>query len=456
MSFKTIYPQSITGKYRSIKDYSGAGLLLIYFLSSWIRWDRGQGMPNQAILVDLPNRKAYLFGIEIWPEEVYYITAILICAALGLFFVTALYGRIWCGYTCPHTVFVDIFNKIENYFQGDRNARIKLDSEPMTREKFIKKLKTHISWIFVGFGFAFGWVCYFYDAPTLLKDVFKFKVSTDGMIWLVGLTLSTYFFAGWIRERVCIYMCPYGRFQSAMIDNDTSVVTYHEWRGEPRGKESKSGDCIDCNKCVVVCPMGIDIRDGLQLPCIGCGLCIDACNSVMEKIGKPLDLIGYDSVNSSKAKQQRVWVKKKFFQFRTIMFGVIFLLVIGATVFSLLNKAPMKITILHDRDVLFTTLPDGSVRNKYVLKVFNKQSKPKKLLLLVSGLDDSSIKTLDMEEYKNKFEFDLPSESQKEIIVFVKVPEWKKEETDQKIIFSVEDLETDYTIRHKTMFIGKR
>ena len=456
MSFKTIYPQSISGKYRSIKDYAGVVLLLVYFLCSWIRWDRGQGLPKQAILVDLPNRKAYLFGIEIWPEELYYITAILICAALGLFFVTALYGRIWCGYACPHTVFVDIFNKIENYFQGDRNARIKLDSEFMSKNKFIKKLKTHLAWLSVGFGFAFGWVCYFYDAPTLFMDVIKFKVTSGGMIWLFGLTLSTYFFAGWIRERVCIYMCPYGRFQSAMLDNDTNIVTYHDWRGEPRGKTEAKGDCIDCNKCVVVCPMGIDIRDGLQLPCIGCGLCIDACNSVMEKLGKPLDLIGYDSVNSSKAKQQGVWVKKKFWQFRTIMFALVFLLVVGVTIFSLLNKSPMKITILHDRDVLFTTLPDGSVRNKYVLKVFNKQSKPKKLLLLVSGLDDSSIKTLDMEEYKNKFEFELPSESQKEIIVFVKVPEWKEEETDQKIIFSVEDLETDYTIRHKTMFIGKR
>ena len=456
MTFKTIYPQSISGKYRKIKDYAGAALLFFYFICSWIRWERDNGLTDQAILIDLPNRKAYLFAIEIWPEELYYITAILICAALGLFFITALYGRIWCGYTCPHTVFVDIFNKIELYFQGDRNARIKLDSQPMDKNKFIKKLKTHLAWIFVGFLFAFGWVCYFYDAPTLLIDIFFFQVTPAALSWLVGLTFSTYFFAGWIRERVCIYMCPYGRFQSAMIDNDTATVTYHEWRGEPRGKADSGGDCIDCNKCVVVCPMGIDIRDGLQLPCIGCGLCIDACNSVMEKIGKPLDLIGYDSVNSSLAKQKGTWIKKKFWQFRTVLFALILTIVVSVTIISLLTKAPLKVTIIHDRDVLFTTLPDGSIRNKYIVKIFNKQSQSKSILISASGLDDSKMKTLEMNDYAEKFQFELAPEDQRELVVFIKVPEWKRAEINQKIIFSIEDLDTDYTIKHKTIFMGKR
>jgi cytochrome c oxidase accessory protein FixG len=303
-----IYSQSVSGLYRKIKDYSSYGLLLIYFGCSWIRWPRENGLPDQAIMLDLSNRKAYLFGIQIWPEEVYYIAALLILAALGLFFVTSLFGRIWCGYTCPHTVFIDLFIKVERFFQGDRNTRMKLDSQPLDFSKLVKKILTHVAWAWIAFGFAFGWVCYFYDAPLLIRDIASFQVTSGGKTWLIGLTVSTYIFAGFVREKVCIYMCPYGRFQSAMLDSNSSVVTYHDWRGEPRGKydpDNKAlGDCIDCGKCVVVCPMGIDIRNGLQLACIGCGLCVDACNSVMQKLGQPLELIAYDSISSTNAKMK--------------------------------------------------------------------------------------------------------------------------------------------------------
>jgi cytochrome c oxidase accessory protein FixG len=453
-----IYPQHISGKYRSLKDYSNIALLLIYFLGSWIRWPRGMGEPSQAILMDLEHRIAYIFGIEIWPEELYYLTGILILAALGLFFITSLFGRIWCGYTCPHTVFVDLFVKVETYFQGDRNARIKLDNAYMSFDKFIRKLATHLSWVVIAFSFAFGWVCYFYDAPSLVYDLYNFKVTTGGLTWLLGLTTSTYLFAGFIRERVCTYMCPYGRFQSAMLDNDTTVVTYHDWRGEPRGKldpNSNLGDCIDCGKCIVVCPMGIDIRNGLQLACIGCGLCIDACNSVMEKINRPLYLIGYDSVNSIKAKMLNKPYKRKFFHTKTTLFGAIFLLVSSLLLYSLFNKEPLKISILHDRAVLFTTLPDGTIRNGYTLKLFNRTLKTKKFLLSIKGIAEASIKLQGFaQEYAPTHELIVGPDEELEIIIFIKIPKDQLKVAEESISFEIKNLEDNKVSYFNSVFVS--
>lgn len=446
-----IYPQSITGRFRKTKDYAMVALLLIYFCCSWMRWDRGANIPNQAIMLDLPNRKAYLFAIEIWPDEAYYITGILILAALGLFFVTSLFGRIWCGYACPNTVFVDLFMKVETYFQGDRNARMKLDSEPMTNEKFKKKLYTHLCWLLIGFSFAFGWVCYFYDAPTLVKDIFHFKVSAGGLGWLLGLTFSTYLFAGWVREKVCIYMCPYGRFQSAMLDNDSSLVTYHKWRGEPRGKEKDAGDCIDCGKCVVVCPMGIDIRDGLQMACIGCGLCVDACNTVMPKLNRPLDLIAYDSTNSSKAKMEGSKLLKNYLSPKTFIFAAVFLVVSILIFTTLLNKPSFRFDVLRDRETLFTILPDGTVRNSYTLKLGNRTHEDEHLIIKVTGLEKALIKSQgEHENYRENVELTLSAESETSIKVFIKT-EQNQSIKEKDIAFEITNdknriMYTKYTI----------
>ncbi|CAK6551821.1 MAG: 4Fe-4S binding protein [Candidatus Midichloria mitochondrii] len=229
-----IYPQSVVGRYRTIKNRANIVLLLFYFLTPWLRWYRDENAPSQAILIDLPTRRAYFFNIEIWPEEIFYIMTILIIAAFGLFLFTSILGRIWCGYTCPHTVFVDLFIKVETFFQGSRNSRIALDKMPMNSSKLVKKLLTHLVWGGLSFLFAFGWICYFYDAPSFCHDLFLGRLDTAPRSWLFGLTFTTYILAGLMREKVCTHICPYGRFQPAMLDNDSLTVTYHSWRGEPR------------------------------------------------------------------------------------------------------------------------------------------------------------------------------------------------------------------------------
>lgn len=449
-----IYPQAIFGKFRKLKDYSMLGLLFIYFGSSWIRWDRGEHLPNQAILMDLPNRKAYLFSIEIWPDELYYITGLLIIAAIALFFVTSLFGRIWCGYTCPHTVFVDLFLKVEHYFQGDRNARIKLDQQPMDKEKFKKKFSTHITWLIIGFSFAFGWVCYFYNAPKLIHDILHLQVTAPALSWLIGLTLSTYLFAGWVRERVCTYMCPYGRFQSAMLDNNSNVVTYHDWRGEPRGnpKNSSTGDCIDCGKCVVVCPMGIDIRNGLQMACIGCGLCVDACNSVMERIGKPLDLISYESITSTEDKKKGHKTHKKIFSLKTIIFIQVLIIVSGFTLHSLINKSTFRFDVLRDREALFTILPDGSIRNIYTLKMQNRRHEVEEIHIKVSNLPNAKIKTQgEGEIYLDSISLSLEPEQELEIKTFLKT-DIKTNIKQKEIAFELVNGKNEIIQKKQTVF----
>lgn len=371
-----IYVQFQKGFFRSFKNYLSYLLLFTYLFLPWLRWHRGGQEPSQAIMIDLPARKGYFFSISIFSDEMYFLVAILILAALTLFVVTSIFGRVWCGFTCPHTVFVDFFLRIERFFQGDRNAQIKLNSEAHDAEYYRKKLLTHICWLIVSFSFAFGWVCYFYGALQLVTDLIQFKVSASGTIWLISLTFTTYLFAGFVREKVCIFMCPYGRFQSAMIDKDTKVVHYHDWRGEPRGKlgTEGAGDCIDCFRCVNACPMGIDIRDGLQMACIGCGLCIDACNEVMQKLKRPADLICFDSIATVEQKEQGLAVHTKYFRLKNIIFTSVLLATVGFTIFKLVNKDIININIVRAPGPLYTVTSDGGYRNNFTIKIYNKEN----------------------------------------------------------------------------------
>lgn len=364
-----IYPRRVWGKFRKLKWVAMVTLLAIYYGAPWLRWDRGANAPDQAILIDLNHTRAYFFGIEIWPQEVYYITGILILAAVGLFFVTSLFGRVWCGYACPQTVWTDLFVWVERIVQGDRNARKKLDESSWTLEKIRKKGLTHMVWLLIGLCTGGAWVFYFNDTPTLLDQIAHFDVPWSVGSWILGLTFSTYLMAGFAREQVCTYMCPYARFQSAMFDKDTLIIAYDETRGEPRGKH-KAGDswegkgqCIDCDSCVLVCPMGIDIRQGLQMECIACGLCVDACDNVMEKIGLPKGLIRYDTES-----------KKKFnpLRLRTFWYGGIIALVGCLMLYSLLTRSPLEMNVTHDRNPLFVKLSDGSIRNGYNITIINK------------------------------------------------------------------------------------
>jgi len=365
-----IYPQHFKGKYRTIKNYVAIFLLFIYMTGAWIPYYRGFNMPNQAIMIDLPNRKAYLFNIIIWPEELYYLTLILILGAFGLFICTSLFGRLWCGYTCPHTTMVDVFTMVERLIQGDRNARIRLDATEMNKEKFLRKSITHCLWLIISFFFGFGWVGYFYDVRLLTYDLLNLSVTNNGLLWLISLMSTTYLFAGFLREKVCTHICPYGRFQSGLSDENTISVIYHDWRGEPRGKGDTNGDCIDCNRCVIACPMGIDIRDGVQMPCIGCGLCIDACNEVMTKMGRELNLIEYTSIN--KIKLIKKGIRSKILTPKIAIYSSVFILTASVLVYSLITKTSFILLVDKVNSPLFTLTPDGSIRNSYKLNIINK------------------------------------------------------------------------------------
>ena len=367
----------------------------VYYLAPFIRWDRGPNAPDQAILIDMANRRGYFFFIEIWPQEVYYLTGILILCAVGLFFITSLAGRVWCGYLCFQTVWTDLFVWVENLIQGDRNARIKLDQSPWSLSKIGKKLLTHIIWILIGLCTGGAWVFYFNDAPTLLDQILHLDVPTAVLGWIVALTGTTYLMAGFARQQVCKYMCPYARFQSAMFDRDTLIISYDEKRGEPRGKlreksEKKLGDCIDCSLCVQVCPVGIDIRKGLQYECIACGLCIDACNSVMDKLELPEGLIRYDTTTNQEARDAGQPIKRAWqhvIRLRTFYYVAVLTLVSGIMLHSLLHRATLELHAMHDRNPLFVMLSNGDIHNGYDIRILNKTREDQIYSLTVSGID---------------------------------------------------------------------
>ena len=298
---KKIFPKRANGTFRRFKWLVMLVTLSIYYLMPWIRWDRGPNAPDQAVLLDIANRRFYFFMIEIWPQEFYYIAGLLVMAGFGLFLVTSVVGRAWCGYTCPQTVWVDLFLVVERAIEGDRNARMKLDTAPWTVDKIWKRLSKHAIWLLIGVLTGGAWIFYFADAPTLLDSFVHGDAPPIAYITVSVMTATTYVFGGLMREQVCTYMCPWPRIQAAMLDENSLTVTYNDWRGEPRTHGAKKalaagvigGDCVDCNACVVVCPMGIDIREGQQLECITCALCIDACDSVMDKLGRPRGLISY-------------------------------------------------------------------------------------------------------------------------------------------------------------------
>lgn len=393
-----IYPKLAKGTFRNLKWAALVILLGIYYITPWLRWDRGVGQPDQAVLIDFENARFYFFFIEIWPQEVYYITGLLILAALGLFLVTALFGRVWCGYACPQTIWTDLFIHVERFFEGDRNQRMKLDKAPWSVSKIYKKTAKHFVWLLIAAATGGVWILYFHDAPTIARDFFTGHAPMTSYVFAGLLTFTTYALAGFMREQVCTYMCPWPRIQAAMIDEDALNVTYRYDRGEPRGAHKKGatwdgrGDCIDCRQCVAVCPVGIDIRKGLQLECIGCALCIDACNGIMDKVDRPRGLIAYDTDNNVVARQSGGKSQFKLIRPRTILYAVLFVAVGGIMLNGLLNRSTLDINILRDRQPNYVQLSDGSVQNGYTLKVMNKATEPRQLQLGSIGLPSPVIK----------------------------------------------------------------
>ncbi len=421
---KRLYPQKVKGRFRKIKSILNVIFLGIYLFTPLLRFDRGIGAPNQAILIDFTNSKAYFFAIEIWPQEAIYLAAILIIAAIALFFVTSLFGRIWCGYACFQTVWTDIFIAIERFFQGDRNNRIILDRRN-SFEKFWRKALTHLFWIIASLITGFGFVSYFVDIFELAKNFLALQFDFTIIAWISGITASTYVMAGFAREHVCTYMCPYSRFQSAMFDENTLIITYDQKRGEPRNKLKqgdvlqKKGDCIDCKLCVVVCPTGIDIRNGLQMECIACGLCVDACDGVMEKIGRQKGLIRYDTEkNLLNPLPQN---KFKFLKPRTFAYSTILLIVSSLLIFSLSTKSLLEIDAIPDRNPLFVKLSDGSIRNGYTIKIMNKTHQQKDFELLIAAPIEAEIKLQSFNEIDVK-NISVEPDSVKTFKVYVILP----------------------------------
>ena len=395
-----IYPKAVRGLFRRIKWAVLIVLLGLYYIIPWIRWDRGPDAPDQAVLVDMAGRRLYFFFIEIWPQEIYYLTFLLMAAAFGLFLATTIGGRVWCGFTCPQTVWTDLFMWVERQIQGDRSARVRLDKQPWTRSKIIKKGLTHAAWLLIAAATGGAWIMYFADAPTVTYEILTGRASL-GVYFFFGLfTFTTYLLAGWAREQVCTYMCPWPRIQAALLDQDSYVVTYEKWRGEPRGPHKKGtswegrGDCVACNQCVAVCPMGIDIRDGLQLECIGCGLCIDACNEVMSRVGRPGNLITLDSERNQYLRNAGQPPEFRVVRPRTILYTVILAVLGVGILFGLASRAGLDLNVLPDRNPLFVRLADGGIRNGYTVKVMNRVREPKTYELTLDGLEGATLKVL--------------------------------------------------------------
>jgi cytochrome c oxidase accessory protein FixG len=392
-----IHPKKISGSFRTIKWALLIITLTIYYVTPWIRWQRPAGAPDQAVLVDFVHGRFYFFDLHLWPDEVYFITGILVISALALFLVTSLFGRLWCGYACPQTVWTDLYIFVERIFEGDRNARLRLNSPGWSFNKAFRKLGKHIVWLVIAMATGGAWIFYFHDAPELAQDFFAGKAAASAYIFFGVLTFTTYSLAGTMREQVCVFMCPWPRIQGAMIDSHTLQVAYRYDRGEPRGPHKKGdtwdgrGDCIDCNQCVVVCPMGIDIRNGLQLECINCGLCIDACDEIMKKVERPTRLIAYDTIEAVAQRTQGQKGRYKLLRGRTLYYAIALALVGGVMVWGFLTRPLVTLHSVRDRNPLFVTLQDGSVRDGYLLTIANRTFETKTFKLNLQGVKPVAI-----------------------------------------------------------------
>ena len=429
-----IFPRKVTGFFRRFKWAILIVTLGIYYITPWIRWDRGPSLPDQAVLVDLASRRFYFFWIEIWPHEFYFVAGLLIMAGLGLFLFTSALGRVWCGYTCPQTVWTDLFILVERWIEGDRNARVRLHKASWGFRKWRLRLTKWAVWLAIAVATGGAWVFYFTDAPTLARDLVSLTAHPAAYITIAILTATTFIFGGFLREQVCIYMCPWPRIQAAMMDPDTITVAYRDWRGEPRGKGNnrrrskaqalkaeadaqaagpgearypgtpyrqdakpaapvlapvaETGDCIDCMACVNVCPMGIDIRNGQQMECITCALCIDACDDVMDKIGKPRGLIDYLALSDETAERAGAPVKplwKHILRPRTILYTAIWLLIGLGLVYALFVRSDIELTVSPVRNPTYVTLSDGTIRNIYDVRLRNKSGEDRDFRLRLSS-----------------------------------------------------------------------
>jgi cytochrome c oxidase accessory protein FixG len=458
-----VYPQAVHGRFRRIKWTILCITLGIYYLLPFVRWDRGPGLPNQAVLVDFPHRRVYFFFVELWPQEVYYFTGLLILAAMALFLMNAVAGRIWCGYMCPQTVWTDLFYAVERWVEGDRRERIMSDKRGWTFTHVRQVALKHFLWLMIAWWTGGAWVLYFADAPTLVKELATLQASFVAYLWIGILTATTYVFAGHAREQMCIYMCPWPRIQAALTDEWALNVTYRGDRGEPRMSVKKAeqarahgevaGDCVDCHQCINVCPTGVDIRDGIQLGCIQCGLCIDACDTVMKQIDRPTGLIGYDTdVNMQRRREGKAPVYRPV-RARTVVYAAAMAFVGGVMLYSLLTRSMIDVNVLHERNPLFVQLADGGVRNDYSVRLLNKGAE-RAFALEVSGLPGAKLQAAGVSRRPDgKLVIDVGQDQTREVRVSVQVDPAAVPATPVDISIEATDLSTGQTVAARDHFV---
>ncbi|WP_136443077.1 cytochrome c oxidase accessory protein CcoG [Pacificoceanicola onchidii] len=455
-----IFPRRVSGNFRSLKWVLLTLMLGVYYITPWLRWDRGPELPDQAVLLDLGGRRFFFFWIEIWPHEFYFVAGLLVMAGLGLFLFTSALGRVWCGYACPQTVWTDLYILVERWIEGDRNARLRLHRQKkMDFRKARLRITKWTVWFLIGLATGGAWVFYFTDAPTLLVDLVTLNAHPVAYTTMLVLTLTTFFFGGFAREQICIYACPWPRIQAAMMDEDTLTIGYRDWRGEARGKGKNReglGDCIDCAACVNVCPMGIDIRDGQQMACITCGLCIDACDDMMDKVGKPRGLIDYlalsDETREREGHEPRsVW--KHIFRPRVILYTSLWSLVGIGLVFALFIRPEIEMTVAPVRNPTFVTLSDGSIRNTYDVRLLNKRGESRPFRITLTGNEYLRVQ-LEGTPYET---VDVPANETHLQKVYVIAPRGSEPAESERVDFRfwVEDLTTGDRAHNDTIFNGR-
>ena len=447
-----IYPREIQGRYASLRWFFVWLTQLVFYGFPWLEWNG-----RQAVLFDLAARKFYIFGIVLWPQDFIYLAALLIICAYSLFLFTAIFGRVWCGFACPQTVYTEIFMWFERKIEGDRSTRMRLDRQPMSAAKLARKTTKHLVWISFALWTGYTFVGYFTPIRVLSQEIVMLSLGPWEWFWVLFYGFATYGNAGWMREQVCKYMCPYARFQSAMFDKDSLIITYDQERGEPRGARSKSdtaasqslGACIDCSMCVQVCPTGIDIRNGLQYECIGCGVCVDACNLVMDKIGAPRGLVRYWTDHAMKFRWTSAQILRHAFRPRVLIYSAILLAIVVVFFGTLLTRTPLKMDVIRDRGSLGREVEDGMIENVYRLQIMNTDEAPHRYKLTVEGIPSIHI--------QGGNEVALSSTESRAVPVSVRTNEGQGEKGSNKIYFTLTTIdEPAIEVKEKAVFFVPR
>jgi len=439
-----IYTRKVSGFFQRVRLFTGWPLLIAYFAFPWINWDA-----RQSVFFDIPNNQFHIFGLTLWPEDLIMLAGILIIAALALLAVTTWLGRVWCGYTCPQTVWTSIFMWAEQVTEGSRNARIKLDQAPWSANKILRKTAKHSLWLGVSLLTALSFVGYFTPMRELAPNLLTFNLSGLETFWILFFVLGTYGNAGWLREQVCKYMCPYARFQAVMFDSDTLIVSYDTERGESRGARKKDlnykaegmGDCIDCQICVQVCPVGIDIRDGLQYECINCALCIDACNEVMDKMDYSQGLIRYTTDNKLQYKQEHRVLRPKLMGYSAVLFVMVALFA-----FILFDRDLIEVDITRDRGELYQQTADGLIENVYAMSLLNMAQDSQHYQISIQGLDGAVL--------AGRTEVEVASGNQLDVLLRVQIEPAQLSAMNTPVEFVISSRDQATRVVEETRFIG--